>query len=94
MGSDVDHKGITRDVLRCDVIIATQQEDHLRLMSGSLELETKLKSIDFALTAMEDVIAIPATLRVDELISRGYLLGCCEDGRSITAGQCIPTDDQ
>jgi hypothetical protein len=91
---NVDDEGIARNVFRVDVVIAAEQEYHLGRWCCRLEVETELKCVDLALVSVENVVAIPSVLWVDELVVVCEFLWGIENGLGINSRECIMADDQ
>ena len=94
MRADVDNEGVSGDVLGSDVVIASQKENDLRPILCFSELYAQLESVDLALAAVQDVVSVPATLSVDELVGIGHLLRSGKDGGGVASGKRIMADDQ
>ena len=92
--ADVDNEGVSGDVFGSDAVIASQKENDLRPILCFSELYAQLESVDLALAAVQDVVSVPATLSVDELVGICHLFRSGKDGGSVASGKRIMANDQ
>jgi hypothetical protein len=90
---NVDHKGILRNVFRCDIVVTAQEEDNFRCILGSFEVDSQLESVDVPDASVEDVVTVPTLLSVDEFIAVCDLSGTVEDCVTVTSGKNVMTND-
>lgn len=90
---NVDNEGVSRNVFRRNIIVASQKEDHFRFDRNRLEVKAQLQSIDFALRAVEHIETVPAIGRVDKLVSLSNRTGSVENRVAVAAGQSIIADN-
>lgn len=68
MRSNVNDKGILRNIFRSDVVVTSQEEDNFGWFLSSFKVQSQLKSINIADASVEDIVTIPSLLSVDEFI--------------------------
>ena len=90
---NVDDKGALGDIVGGDAVVAAEEEDHLGLRLNGPEIDAQFHCIDFALTSVQHVEAVPALFSVDEPILVGDFPGGGDHACCVGTGDCVMSDN-